>query len=124
MMDTGDFHGLDYNKDWHCVDGKIPKDTYRVLLKLHYILTPKNSSVNSGAFVKFINILWTKFSRWFMRMSAEPKNIFESIAGSIVNVLRTIFNSTSPIISIIILAVICIGIYFFFMKKSKSKRRR
>lgn len=42
-MSTGDFHGLDYNKDWHCVEGKIPPGKFRVLLKLHYVVTPPGS---------------------------------------------------------------------------------
>ena len=76
-MDTCDFHGLDYNKDYHCVEGEIPKDKNRVLLKLHYIIVPNDYGENtiSENYVKFINVKWTHLSRNFMRMSSNPKNI-------------------------------------------------
>lgn len=124
MMDIGDYHGLDYNKDWHCVEGKIPNGTYRVLLKLHYILTPKGRTIHTGGFVRSINVWWTKLSRWFMRMSAEPQNIFEHIAGAIVNGLRYIFNKTNPIVSVVLLVVLLIAIYYFFLRKRTFKKRR
>lgn len=94
IMNTGDFHGLDYNKDWHGVEGAIPINTYRVLMKLHYIVVPnvKGAGSPDEVITKFLNVSWTKISREFMRMSAEPQNILEKAMGGIVNTSRTYFN--------------------------------
>lgn len=94
VMTTGDFHGLDYNRDYHCVEGSIPADKYRVLMKLHYLIVPDSKGIGSPdeMITKFLNIQWTKLSRLFMRVSAEPQNIVEQVMGEIVNVSRTVFN--------------------------------
>lgn len=103
-MNIGDFHGLDYNKDYHCADGEIPKDKHRVLLKLHYILIPNTYEDNSFSenYVRFINVQWTYFSREFMRMSAHPNNIIEHLMGFIVNFLRFYYNNTILLLLIIL----------------------
>lgn len=108
-MNTGDFHGLDYNKNYHCVKGKIPKCKNRILLKLHYIIVPNDYEENtmSENYVKFINVKWTHLSRNFMRMSSNPQNILEYIMGFIVNVCRFVFNNFY-LLAIIIVALIMI----------------
>lgn len=102
-MNTGDFHGLDYNKDYHCVDGQIPENKHRVLLKLHYILVPNEYEDDSLSemYIRFINVKWTYLSREFMRMSAHPNNMIESIMGFLVNFLRFYYNNISLLIIII-----------------------
>ena len=122
-MNTGDFHGLDYNKDYHCVDGQIPPNKNRVLLKLHYLLVPEeNSSDLAEKFVRFSNTKWTSLSRDFMRMSSHPNNIFEYMAGSLVNISRFAFNNMYILLFIIIL--LCIYFYkpfnTYITKKFKS----
>jgi len=97
MMNTGDFHGLDYNKDFHCVEGSIPSNKYRVLLKLHYLIIPENTSQIWIDWVRSINLGWTKLSRNMMRMSADPKTPFESFIGLGVNISRFIFNQFNTI---------------------------
>lgn len=91
QMSTGDFHGLDYNKDWHCVEGQIPPDKYRILLKLHYIIVPHGSEAYAN-YVKSINVWWTQLSREAMRISANPKTFIEYIVALIVNISRIVFN--------------------------------
>jgi hypothetical protein len=103
-MNTGDFHGLDYNKDWHCVEGKIPEGKYRVLLKLHYLITPPGSEVYAP-YVEGANVAWTVGSRETMRMSADPQNVFEWFIGLLVNVSRFTFNHWIPF-SFIILVIL------------------
>jgi hypothetical protein len=102
-MNTGDFHGLDYNKDYHCADGEIPQDKNRVLLKLHYILVPNEyqDDTISEKYVRFINLRWTYGSREFMRMSARPNNIIEYFMGFLVNFLRFYYNNISLLLLII-----------------------
>jgi len=120
-MNTGEFHGLDYNTDYHCVEGSIPPGKYRVLLKLHYMIIPNSLTSKSPSvqFTRFINVLWTKISRWFMRSSAEPKNPIEYLAGLIVNVSRFIFNNNY--ISFSLLAAI-VGIFLFRKRIMKLLR--
>ena len=105
-MTTGDFHGLDYNKDLHCVEGSIEDGKFRVLLKLHYIIIPKGSE-KYARFIREINVKWTIISREAMRMSANPKNIFEILVGFTVNFSRLVFNNW--IISLLIL----FGVIYF-----------
>jgi hypothetical protein len=113
LMNKGDFHGLNYNTDLHCVEGSIPKQKYRVLLKLHYILIPKNYDDNtlSEQFIKYINIKWARISRYSMKISAQPTNIFEYLLGYIVNISRYIYTNIYIFLLIFILLMILIKIY-------------
>lgn len=107
-MDTGDFHGLDYNTDYHCATGEIPPNKTRVLLKLHYMLVPKDypDDCISENYVRSINVAWTSFSREFMRMSAHPDNAVEYIMGSSVNAARFCFNNIYIILLLLLIIVI------------------
>jgi hypothetical protein len=112
-MNTKEFHGLDYNKDLHCVEGQIPEDRVRVLLKLHYIIIPKGSEAYED-WVRNINVLWTVFSREAMRMSAEPDNWYEYIIAFLVNFSRVVFKNFNFILTIVLLFLCC---YLFPVKK-------
>lgn len=101
-MTTSDFHGLDYNKDWHCVEGSIPKGKYRVLLKMHYLIIPKDSEAFEN-WVRWINVNWTIGSRETMRMSANPQNFLEWLVALIVSISRVVFNN-----SYICILIVCI----------------
>jgi len=94
-MNIGDFHGLDYSKDWHCVKGKIPPNKYRVLLKLHYLIIPESYEDNtiSERFVYNLNVSWGIFSRNIMRISSNPKNNFENLIADTFNTSRYLFNN-------------------------------
>jgi len=117
-MNTKDFHGLDYNKDIHCVEGSIPEGKFRVLLKMHYIVVPPGSEGYEN-FVRSINVWWTILSRETMRMSANPKFWYEYIVAFIVNFCRVIFNNFYTI-SAIILLIVCI-LYNKVLLKSFKK---
>ena len=106
-MDNGDFHGLDYNLDLHSATGEIPPNKHRVLLKLHYILVPKEYDDGSFSenYVRSINVAWTGFSREFMRMSAHPNNALEYVMGASVNVARFCFNNIWVILIFLIILI-------------------
>ena len=104
-MTTRDFHGLDYNKDWHCVEGTIPDGKYRVLLKLHYIVVPKGSEAWEG-YVRWMGVNWNIFSRETMRMSSNPQNIWESIVAALVNTSRIFFNNIYTVLFFVIFSII------------------
>jgi hypothetical protein len=74
-MTTGEFHGLDFNQDWHCIDGTIPKGKHRILLKLHYIVI-HNNIIMYANFITYLNTRWAKFSRSSMNLSSDPRNPF------------------------------------------------
>lgn len=113
-MGPKEFHGLDYNKDYHCVEGVIPEGKFRVLLKLHYIIIPRGSE-GWEAYVRYINVGWTKLSRETMRMSANPKNWMESIVALLVNISRMIFNHFYKILAA--LFVFLVLILYIYNKK-------
>jgi len=120
-MNTKDFHGLDYNKDIHCVEGSIPEGKYRVLLKMHYMVIPPGSE-GYELFVRKINVWWTVLSREMMRMSAKPKFWYEYIAAFIVNFCRIIYNYFY-MVSILIFILLCI-LYKNIILKTLSLRRK
>ena len=118
-MNTKDFHGLDYNKDIHCVEGSIPENKFRVLLKMHYIITPYGSEQYEYP-IRAINVFWTQFSRETMRMSANPKYPHEYIVSFIVNFCRVVFNNIYIILLILIIALVFFKKTLFNMKKLKN----
>jgi len=112
MMNTKEFHGLDYTLDFHCVDGSIPKDKVRILLKLHYLVIPKGTEAYED-WVRNINVLWNSFSRETMRMSAEQDTWFKYIVANLVNSWRFLFININYIITVLILFLCC---YLFPIK--------
>ena len=117
-MNTKDFHGLDYNKDMHCVEGAIPKDKFRVLLKMHYLVVPPGSSPIAESWVRQINVGWTVFSRETMRMSANPTTWYEHIVAMIVNICRYIFNNVYTFLFMMVVSIILAVAY-----KSKTVQK-
>jgi len=113
-MNTKDFHGLDYNKDIHCVEGAIPKDKERVLLKMHYLVVPQGSSPLAESWTRNLNVGWTVLSRETMRMSANPTTWYEHIVAFIVNFCRVIFNNFYTVLAITV-ALVVLG----FLSNSK-----
>jgi len=121
-MDLGDFHGLDYNSDSHCVEGSIPQGTIRVLLKLHYLVVPKGASENWADFIRSINIQWTFLSRYIMRVSAAPKNLWEHFLSWLVYFSRIIYNNGWVVIAAV--AALIVGLYMRGKTRRQSKPSR
>lgn len=115
-MTTGDYHGLDYNNDLHCVEGHIPVDQHRVLLKLHYMAVPPGAE-RYASFVKWINVHWTFGSRALMQMSAAPTTLVGHCVALIVNSSRIIWNNFMAILCVITVLVCVLYIW------SKNKHR-
>jgi hypothetical protein len=113
-MDRGDFHGLDYNHDFHCVKGSIPEGKHRVLLKMHYLIVPKlyeNSYTES--IVKSLNVNWIYISRWIMNKSAKPSTFSEHFTALVVNGSMFVYNNFIFIILILV-------IVYFLVKRNKK----
>ena len=94
FLSTGDFVGMDYSRDLHCVIGSIPKGDMRVLLKLHYIIAPAGTErLLTTHLIRRTNILWTRMSRYLMRASADPVGPIEYIVALLVNLSRIFMNN-------------------------------
>ena len=72
-MSVGDYHGLDFNNDYHCVTGKLEKNKFRILLKLHYAVVPKGSEGWKEITIAW-NRWWAIFSRNTMNATSNPNN--------------------------------------------------
>jgi len=107
LLSTLDFNGMDYNNDYHCVKGYIPKGQNRILLKLHFLCKHPYSPNLCAYFSKSLNDKWTHLSRELMRRSTEPTNIFDTFLGTIIVVVRSMYTHSSFVIFItfIILAI-------------------
>lgn len=117
LLSTLDFNAMDYNSDYHCVEGNIPKGDIRILLKLHFLCIHPQSSNTCISFTQNLNDWWTHFSREVMRQSAKPTNFWEQILAKIIVTVRYIYNKSS--ISILTLSVIICFLYFKKSKRSK-----
>lgn len=118
-MGPKDFHGLDYNKDIHCVEGAIPEGKYRILLKLHYVIVPPGKEAYEP-WVRWLNVTWTVLSRETMRMSADPKNWWEYIVALIVTICRVLFNK----FYLCIMSALLLTLIYMLIMKKKSRLYR
>jgi len=116
LLSKGDYNIIDYNNDYHCVYGSIPKNKDRIMLKLHYISAPYNTNKKWIIFCKNINNWWTHFSRNMMRDSINPKNLTGYIKKYIVLLSRLIWNY----MRFLIITLILITILMFNSKKISS----
>jgi hypothetical protein len=104
-MTTGDFHGLDYNRDLHCVEGEILQGAHRVLLKLHYMAVSDGADAHASM-VRWLNVTWTWASRELMRMSANPSTATEHAAAALVVGSRVVWNNlVLVVIAMLIVAI-------------------
>jgi hypothetical protein len=118
-MDKGDFQGMDCNNDLHCVEGSIPQNKYRILLKLHYLIVPKHISAPWEKFVRNMNVSWNFLSRACMQISADPQNIFEYMLGYIINCIRIIFNN----FTLIMVSVLFLYFMYYMIRPFKKLLR-
>jgi hypothetical protein len=109
-LSTLDFNIMDYNNDYHCVEGYIPKNNIRILLKIHFLCINKNSPVFFVNLIEYINNSWAHFSRYMMSRSIEPKNIFDNI------ILYSIYFSNLIYYNFKIFLLFLLLIYFYFYK--------
>ena len=94
VLSTGDFVGMDYSRDLHCVRGSIPEGQARVLLKLHYIIAPAGTEeMLTTHLIRRTNIVWTRMSRYLMRASADPTGPVEHMVALLVNMSRVLMNN-------------------------------
>lgn len=115
LLDRLDFNGMDYNSDYHCVKGFIPKGDIRILLKLHFLCVDPQSTQICKNFTWYINDKWTHISREAMRMSAKPQTFFEYFIGFFIVFLSKLYNNSRPIL------IILLYIYLIFLFKNNKK---
>lgn len=107
-LSTLDFNGIDYNNDFHCVQGYIPKDKVRILLKLHFLCVHPGSSVWCANFTEGINDKWTHISRELMRRSAQPQTFTDHALSYVIQTARYTYNNSN----IILVAAVCVILGF------------
>ena len=103
-LSTGDFNGIEYNRDYHCVRGTIPSGKTRLMLKLHYLVVPDGTLEIFSQWSIFINWLWTKVTRFLMRNSANPTNPLQYILAYTIQFTRFFYNKIWYFIALIIAA--------------------
>lgn len=106
MLSTLDFNGMDYNSDYHCVNGYIPTGEIRIILKLHFICIHPKSSKWYINFCKELNNNWTHISREVMRKSVSPNSITDHILNYIILTSRYIYIYINVIMIIILILII------------------
>ena len=119
LLSTLDFNGIDYNNDYHCVEGNIPNNKTRILLKLHFICINRNSSNSCVNWTEFINNKWTHFSRELMRNSNEPKNILQLLLSYIIIFIQRTYNN----INISIIFILFLLVFIYCIKTNKNIKR-
>lgn len=122
LISTSQYNIIDYNQDYHCVHGEIPKNKNRVLLKLHFIAKPVGSSQIWTDFCEYINNCWTHLTRELMRNSIEPRTFLETIFQYIVLGSRYLWNHIWYILVIILFIVLYCYLYPFKKIKMKNKK--
>jgi hypothetical protein len=113
LLSTLDFNGMDYNSDYHCVDGYIPKGKIRILLKLHFLCVHPNSPKYCANFTENINDWWTHYSRELMRRSVNPENIGDTLISYVILVVRTLYNKIDIRVIILIIVILILSQYKF-----------
>jgi hypothetical protein len=103
VLSTLDFNGMDYNNDYHCVEGYIPTGDIRILLKLHFLCKHKSSSESCANFTKNINDKWTHISREMMRRSVEPTTIMDKCLGYTIVTVRTLYLYSNVLIIFVLI---------------------
>lgn len=110
VLSFGDYVTMDYNRTYHCVHGEVPSGSHRVLLKLHFQVTKCPDCMYSKMVVSF-NILWTKLSRYLMRISARPRNGLETFVAFLVNTFRILYNHGTMLCCTLITLLLLYGIW-------------
>lgn len=109
LLSTLDFNAMDYNSDYHCVEGYIPKGDIRILLKLHFLCINPNSSNACVKFTESINDKWTHYSRELMRKSINPNTFSEKLLSKLILGVRKIYNNID--IKVILFLIVLFILY-------------
>lgn len=131
-FETNEFALLDFNKEYHYVDGtydqnkKIEED--RIILKLHYLVCPNCSELYINMLSSINKFISFDITRTAMDYSKNPKTIPQKIIGFFCNQFRVLNNISvylSLLVGLILILLICLVIYIgfkFLLNFSKNKR--
>jgi len=103
-LSTGDFNGIEYNRDYHCVRGTIPSGKTRLMLKLHYLVIPNGTPEIFNKWLVFINWTWAKVSRFFMNFSRSPSNPLEYLIAYLIRFVTFIYAKIWYFITLLVVA--------------------
>lgn len=131
-FETNEFALLDFNKEYHYVDGtydknkKIEED--RIILKLHYLVCPNCSEFYINTLSSINKLISFDITRTAMDYSKNPKTIPQKMIGFFCNQFRILNNISvylSLLVGLILILIICLLIYIvfkFLLSFSKNKR--
>jgi hypothetical protein len=129
---TNEFALLDFNREYHYVDGtydkniKIEED--RIILKLHYLVCPNCSELYINMLSAINKLISFDITRTAMNYSKNPKTITQKIIGFFCNLFRILNNISvylSLLLGLLLILIICVLIYIvfkFLLNFSKNKR--
>ena len=103
-----DFNAMDYNADYHCVEGCIPRGSSRVLLKLHFLCMHPSSPPRCADFARALNDRWTHLSREIMRVSANPTTLPQKALAGTVVVAMHLYRHASLVLGVLVLGTIAL----------------
>jgi hypothetical protein len=118
---TYEFGILDFNKEYHYVEGKYDKDIdindTRILLKINYIVCPECSMPLKKSII-FLNSLVFYIVKASMEYSKNPETISQKIIGFFCNFFRHI-NNISVYLTLFVVCILfglCIASIYFLGK--------
>jgi hypothetical protein len=135
---TNEFALLDFNREYHYVDGTYDKnikiDEDRIILKLHYLVCPNCSEWYINMLSATNKLISFDITRTAMDYSKNPKTITQKIIGFFCNLFRRLNNISvylSLLLGLLLILIIFMLIYILFrfififiLNFSKNKRRR
>lgn len=132
---TNEFALLDFNREYHYVDGKYDKNIKveddRIILKLHYLVCPHCSESYINMLSSTNKLFSFDITRTAMDYSKNPKTVSHKIIGFFCNFFRVLNNISvylslliGLLLSFVIFALIYAFLKFLTISFSKRKQRR
>lgn len=125
-FETYDFGLLDFNREYHYVDGSydnnINKEDDRIILKLHYMVCPNCSDTYMKLLIFLNKFVSFDITRTAMDYSKNPTTVFQKIIGFLCNFFRKL-NNTSIYLSLFaglllfLIIIMIVYILFFYIIK-------
>ena len=95
----GDFFAIDYNRDLHFIYGEQLPEQKRYILKLHYVMYPKNTPMPILKFYKYINYKYNLLARKLFLYTINPTSYKQQLANWVVNTTTKLSAKSVSIIS-------------------------
>ena len=116
---TNDFGLLDFNREYHYVDGEyddnMKTEDNRIMLKLHYLVCPDCSETYIKTLAFFNKLFSFDITRTAMDYSKNPQTPFQVFVGFLCNLFRRLNNISVYLALIAGIIVFVIGISIIYL---------